>query len=900
MSWRRRFARVRALFREPEPINDLEDEIRAHLAMEEQENLESGLAPEDAHQRAMQRFGNVTLTRERSRDMWRWNRFDTLWQDIRYAARQLRTNRGFTAVAVFTLALGIGANTAIFSVIHSVLLRPLPFNQPERVVKLLETETSPGTYPLTGPDYLEWQAQNRTFEGTSLYSWPTDVSASGTSQPESAEVRQTQANFFNVLGVSPMAGRPFAQDEDTAGKNRVAIVSYGFWQRHFGGDRNAIGKTVELDDEAFTVIGIMPAWFNFPERTDLWTPLNMDSKEVTVLGAHNWNGIGRVKTGVSIAQAGQDLLAISKRLEKQHPNSNNKVHAIVLPLKDDLISNSREPLLILLGAVVLLLLIACANVANLLLARATARQREMALRASMGASRFRLVRQLLTESTLLALAGAALGTVAASWCVRLISSAKTLPIPRANPVEVDGLVLLFTVGVSVLAGVLFGLAPALQISASGNFNNELKAASQALLSPAGTRRRVRDVLLVGEIALTLALLVGAGLLIRSFARLRNAGIGVNPHNLVTMAIDLPKTKYRTITSRREFFDQLVERVSQVPGVAAAAVSSQIPPEGGSNGTIDLDGNSDPALASQLVWWNTITPDYFRTLGIPLLEGRNLGPEDAERTAVVTQRLYELFTAANNAPPKTPPDLTMATVISQAMARTFWPNQDPIGRAFHWNGSKVTVVGVVADVKDFGIRERAMPQAYFALPLWFAAGGYGQLTVKTRISPEAVLPGIREKVRALDSGLALFGTRTMDEVIAGTIQDASIQTFLLGSFAALALLLAAVGLYGVTSYLVTQRTQEIGIRMAIGAKRSDVLRLILRQGATLAFIGVVLGVIAAIGLTQLLSGLLYGITPTDPLTFVSVALLLVFVALVAYCIPARRATKIDPMLALRYE
>jgi predicted permease len=900
VSWRRELAKFRALFRQPEAVDDLEEEIRAHLAIEEQENLESGLGPEEAHLRTMQQFGNVTLARERSRDMWRWNRLGTLWQDVRYGARQLKMNPGFTAVSVVTLALGIGANTAIFSVINSVLLWSLPFKEPGRLVQLLESEEAPGTYPLNGADYLDWQAQSRTFQGMSLYSWRSSMSASGASEPESAQVVNTQANFFDVLGVFPTAGRPFVPGEDTAGRNHVAIVSYGFWQRHFAGDRSALGKPVELNDQAYTVIGIMPPWFDFPAQTDLWTPMDMQAKEVTMRGDHNWNAVGRVKTGVSVAHAGGDLLAISKRLEEQYPSSNHKVHAVVIPLKDQLIGDSREPLLIVQGAVALVLLIACANVANLLLARASARQREMALRASLGAGRFRLIRQLLTESVMLALAGATLGIFAAWWGVRLMASAKTLPIPRANPVEVDGWVLLFTIGVSVLAGLLFGLAPALQISGGRNFNDELKAASQAVLSPVETRRRMRDVLVVGQIALTLALLVGAGLLIRSFARLRNAGIGVNPHNLVTMGIDLPKIKYPTMTSRREFFDRLVERVNQIPGVAAAAVSTQIPPEGGSNGYIAVDGNKDPALASQLVWWNTVTPDYFRTLGIPFLAGRNLAPEDLNRTAVVTQRLYELFMAAKDGPPTIPPDMAMAAVISQAMAKTFWPGEDPVGRSFHWNGVRVTVIGLVADVKDRGVRNRAMPQAYFGLPLWFTGGGYGQLTVKTRIAPKAVLPGIQEKVHALDRGLAVFEARTMDEVILGNMQDAVVQTFVLGTFAMLALVIAAVGLYGVTSYLVTQRTREIGIRIAVGANQSDVLRLILRQGATLSFAGIALGVMAAIGLTRLLSGLLYGVGPADPLTFISVALLLALVALVAYCIPARRAAKIDPMPALRYE
>ena len=741
-----------------------------------------------------------------------------------------------------------------------------------------------------------------TLEATSLYSWVRSVSAGGASEPEAAGIVNTQANFFEVLGVHPFFGRGFAQSEDAAGKNHVAVLSYGFWQRHFAGDPKAIGKTVELNDEAYTVIGVMPRWFNFPTiETDIWTPFDMSPNGIGPRGTHSWRAVGRIRTNVTLAQARQDLLAISKRLEKDHKDTNDNVHAVLIPLKDTLVGDSRAALLILFGAVALVLLVACANVANLLLARATARRREMALRASLGASRLRLVRQLTTESVMLALAGAALGTLGAWWCVRLLESAKSIPVPRANPVQVDGMVLLFTIIVSVLAGVLFGLAPALQISGS-NFNKELKAGAQAVLTPAGNRQRLRDALVVGEIAVTLALLAGAGLLLRSFAHLRSADIGVNPHNLLTMIINLPDAKYADLAARRQFFDELVNRVDNTPGVAAAVFSTEIPLDGGNNGTIDVDGSKDTSLSNLLVGNNYVTTNYFRTLGIPLLEGRNFTPADLDRTAAVSMKLFELYkaTALKGLPMKVPPDLTLVAVISQDMARTFWRNQDPVGRSFHSMDVKVTVIGVVRNVREYGIRGKQMPQAYFPITFDLAVGGEGYLTVRTRVTPLAVLPAIRGHVHALDSGLAVFRAQTMEEIIADNIQDATVQTFLLGSFAVLALVLAAVGLYGVMAYLVTQRTREIGIRMAVGAREIDVLRLIMKHGAALTIAGLVIGLFAAIGLTRFLATLLYGVGATDPLTFACVAALLALVAFTAYYIPARRATRVDPMVALRYE
>ena len=481
----------------------------------------------------------------------------------------------------------------------------------------------------------------------------------------------------------------------------------------------------------------------------------------------------------------------------------------------------------------------------------------------------------------------------------MLQAAKNIPIPRANPVDVDGAVLLFAVAVSVLAGILFGLAPALESSDAG-LNNELKAGAQSVVSAARARWALRDALVVTEIALTFALLVGAGLLLRSFAQLRSADIGINLHNLVTTSINLPEGKYATMAARRQFFNQLLDRVSATPGVASAAVSTEIPLQGGSNGYIHVEGETNPALSNQLVGWNYITPEYFHTLSIPLVTGRNFAPEDFDRTAVATQKLFDMFKAAQaGGPMKTPPGVAFVAVISQSTARTFWPKQNPLGRSFKWNDVKVTVIGVVGDVKEYGIRAKMMPQAYFPLPLSLADSGFEHLTVKTLVPPSNMLGTIRSQVRAMDSGLALFQPQSMQDVMAGDTHDMRVQALLLGAFATLALVLAAVGLYGVMSYLVTQRTREIGIRMALGAQRSNVLGLIMKQGSRLTICGLLFGVLAAFALTRSVASLLYSVSSADPLTFAAVAVLLAVVALASYYIPARRATKVDPLQALRY-
>ena len=822
-----------------------------------------------------------------------------IFRDVIYFFRMLAKSPGFFAVAVFTLALGIGANTAIFSVINSVLLRPLPFHDPDRLVRLFETEAAPGMYPFAGPDYLDWQEQNQTFEAMSLFSWFRRCNVSGAGEPQSALAVSTQANFFRVLGVQPLLGRTFAGGEDRAGKDRVAILSFGFWQRQFGGDRGILNRSIELNSETYTVIGVMPSWFNYPRNTEIWIPLDMSLQNLGPRGSHSYQAFGRLKADVTLSQAQADLAVIAKRLEQQYPNSNEKIGAAVVSMKAQLTSYAREPLLILLGAVSLVLLVACANVANLLLIRAGGRRREIAVRSALGAGRRRVIRQLLTESVLLSLAGAAGGLASAWWCVRLLQSARALPIPLVNPVRIDLPVLLFTLVAGVLTGLLFGIAPALQATRTGLID-ELKSSGVPVLGPAGRRGRLRDAIVVAEIAVSLALLVGAGLLLRTFHKVRHAEIGIESQNVLTMGISLPDTKYGTPVARRQFFDRLLARLRSAPSIQVASASTLIPLEGGSNGYITVPGRDDGAIKNQLFEYNYVTQDYFRAFGIPLLRGRNFSSRDEDQAAQVAVKISEVFSTPNR-PADALKDHSWTAIINRSMANLVWPNQDPIGRTFVIGGAlPVTVIGVVGDVKVWGIRRGGAPQAYFPFPGALAGRGSRQLVVKTAGPPMMLLGAIRSHVNALDPTLAVILPRTMEDVISDGMSDTSLQTWLLSVFAALAVLLASVGLYSVMAFLVSQRRHEIGIRMALGARGTDLLRLVFAHALKLIGIGVLAGIVAALWLTRLIQSLLFGVAANDVPTFAAVSILLTIVALAACCFPAWRAMRVNPIVALRYE
>jgi putative ABC transport system permease protein len=811
-------------------------------------------------------------------------------QDIKYGLRTLRKNSGFTAVAILTLALGIGANTAIFSVVNAVLLRPLPFTQPERLVQLWETETAVPVAPLTAPDYIDWRAQNQTFDDMALFSWPQSFNMSGAGEPERILGIYTQANFFSLLGATPLQGRTFADGEDQAGRNHVAILSYGLWQRRFGGAADALQKEIEINGEKFQVVGIMPAGFQFPIGGEIWAPFDMDPKKLEHRGNHNYRAVGRLKPGVTPQQAQANLQAIAQRLQQQYPNSNRQIGASVISLREQLVGTIRPALLVLLGAVALVLIIACVNVTNLLLARASTRHREMALRSALGAAPTRIVRQLLTESLLLSFLAAIPGLLLAVWGVTLLRSLPGVPVPDPSQIHLDGSVLAFAFGVAILTGLLFGLAPAVHAGRQ-NLHEELKSGGKGAGMGAASNRWLRDALVVGEVALSLALLIGAGLLLRSFARLRAVNIGVRSENVLTAKVSLPESQYKTPEEKVRAFREMATRLQNAPGVDAAAVATEIPLDGGVNTYAQKSGAPREEQGS-LMEWNEVTPGYFQTLGIPFRAGRNFTPED--------DRLTEEVKEADKKSPDKYSGPTMVAIINQSMADDFWPNQDAVGKTYLLDHSiPVQVIGVVADTKIFTtVQQKTIDEVYF--PMGFSTRSGATILLHSSAAPASMPANLRQTIASLDGSLPIFSVRTMDQVIAQSTSDTRFQALLLGIFAALALILAAVGIYGVMSYLVAQRTNEIGIRMALGAHPSDILRLVIGRVFVLTLAGLAVGLAAAFALSRLLEGLLYGVSATDPITFGVVATLLGFVALGACFLPARRATQISPLVALRYE
>jgi putative ABC transport system permease protein len=806
----------------------------------------------------------------------------TLIQDLRYGVRMLWKSPGFTIVAVLTLALGIGANTAIFSVVNGVLLRPLPFRDPSRLVLIAEKSSFP-IISTSYENYLDWRDQSHSFESMEA-TRGSSITLTGAGEPERLNVRMATAGLFSMLGSNAQIGRTFLPEEDRAGGTPVALLSYGLWQRRFGGSADIIGKTVNLDLQPYTVVGILPSGFQILQPADLYLPFTPWAK--TLPADRNWHPgiipLARLKQGVSKEQARSEMIGITKRLEQQYPDYNTGTSADVIGLQDQIVQNSRPALLLLLGAVSFVLLIACANVANLLLARAASRGREVAIRTAMGASRGRVIRQLLTESVLLSLAGGLLGVIVALAAVGLLPKIAGDSIPQGAPIGLDPWVLAFTAVVSLFTGLLFGIVPALR-TAKLDLRGTLNEGSRG--STAGPGQHVlRGALVAMEIALAMLLLVGSGLLLRSFSRLQEVPPGFQPDHLLVADIPLSPTAYAKPQDRYQFFDRLVERAKSLPGVRSAAAASFLPVSGGGS-IIHFNITGRPPKSPHefvAAGYRTITPNYLATLGVPLLQGRFFTRGDNEKSPAVV-------------------------IINATMAHTFFPNENPLGKRLQLGAlpeqevPTMEIVGVVGDV-HFGLgtdpqAEMYLPyrQADLLLPVF-------QLSVILRTAGDPALQtsALRSALAEIDPNQPLVKVRTMEENMATTVAQPRFRTWLIGILAMLALVLAAVGVYGVMSYTVTQRTSEIGVRVALGAQPKDVFRIIVGEGLRLALFGVGVGLVAALVLTRLLQSFLFGISAYDPVTFIAVSLLLTLVAAAASYFPARRATRVDPMIALRYE
>ncbi len=797
---------------------------------------------------------------------------NSLWQDLRYGARDLMKNPGFSLIAMLTLALGIGANTAIFSVVNAVLLRPLPFKEPERLVMVWnrgEEAAGGDRTPLSVADLLDWRAQGRSYSEIGAFS-NMMFNYTGGDSPERIRAAGVTANFFSMLGASPALGRAFSPDEERPGAQRVALLSDGFWRKHFAADPQALGRTINLNGASFTVIGVMPAALDFPSKdVELWTALRLEPP--TRRGPYFLSGVARLKPGVSFEQArAEALTALKSSFESEQLDLN------VLPVNEFIVGDVRLALLVLLGAVTLVLLIAAVNVANLTLARSAARVKEISICAALGASRVRIIRQLLTESLLLALAGGLLGALWSSWGVKLLLKMAPDNLPRLSQIGIDGRALGWTALVSLLTGVVFGLAPAWQ-SSRLSLNEALKEGGRSGADSPG-KRRWRDLLVISELALAVMLLIGAGLLVKSFWRLQQVDSGIDAERVLTMELALRGERYNDPQQVDAFYPRLLERIQALPGVRAAAVSNSLPPDSTEfSDDFTIEGRpTAPNQPSPIAYVIRVSPDYFRAFGIPLRSGRYFGVADS-----------------SNAP--------LVTVINQTMARQFFPNENPIGKRINTGNDRDPtlwqIVGVVGDAKYNGLADETQPAMY--QPLIQATSYSVFLSVKTETAnPLSFAAAVRNEIRSLDRELSVTRIRTMEQRFATAVAQPRFGATLVALFAALALILASIGIYGVISYSVTQRTQEIGVRIALGARSLNVLSLVVRHGMTLTSIGLGAGLIGSFALTRLMKTLLFGVSATDPLTFIAISLFLTAVALLACLVPARRATKVDPMIALR--
>jgi putative ABC transport system permease protein len=813
-----------------------------------------------------------------------------MFQDLRYGARMLLRQRSFAIAAVIALALGIGANTAVFSVVNAVLLRPLPYQNSERMALIWGNFLTFSMERLRAKaaEYVDYRDQTRSFETVAAFS-TADFNFTGAQQPARVAGASVTANLFPMLGARAAQGRLISPEENQTGRDNVVVVSHRFWQNHMGAEANVIGRGVRLDDRNYTIIGVMPADFEFPhpsfnfaEPVEFWIPLAFTTEQVAQRQRPNYlNVIGLLKPNVSIEQARAEMTALGQRFEREHQsyrgpkNSDMGWRITVTPLKEQVVGDSSRALLVLFAAVGLVLLIACANAANLLLMRATVRQKEMAIRAAMGARRLRLIRQLLTESLLIAALGAAGGLTLAWLGVKALVALGPGNLPRLQEINVDGRVLLFTLALSVLTGLIFGLAPGLQASRP-ELRQTLKEGGAA--APRG-RHWLRNLLVVGEVAIAMILLVGAGLMLNSFIRLQRVNPVVNAGKLLSVQINLPETRYPEPAQAARFFQELIRRVESLPGVEQVSLSTVQPLSGvARNDPFSIEGRPLDFNNAPVAGWQHVTPNFFRALGIPIVAGRDFTDRDNDNASG-------------------------AAIINEAMARRYFPNEDPIGKRLTLSMPRpdnpwLTIVGVVKDIPHRGLESKAEPDwflSYLGQPR-----RHGYLMARVSGDPASLAAAIRSQISAIDKDQPVTAIRTMSEVIASTTAPRRFNTLLFAIFASVALALAVTGIYSVISYSVTQRTQEVGVRIALGARPGDVIRLILKQGLTLTLIGVAAGVLGAIAAARVMSGLLYGVTATDPATFVAISLLLAIVATLACYLPARRAARVEPIAALRHE